>query len=198
MSTFERILAMDCETSGLFMRSRTPSHRINESGQEERYQAVSWGMIVLDLDFNELDRLYVEIAWDGNSLWSSRAEAVHKLSKEYLEKNALSFEEAYTQIGGFIFKWFGGTPIVTLGHNNITFDLDFLRNDFKQLGIDIPFGNRHLDSNTLGFTLFKTHTSDELFRVIGQNDRTDGHNAMDDIERTVRVFQVARALMTTP
>lgn len=195
MSTFERILAMDCETSGLFMRSRTPSHQIKEDGTEERYQAVSWGLIVLDLNFEELDRLYVEVAWDGTSLWSSRAESVHKLSKEYLSKNALSFEDAYTAIGGFIFKWFGGTPIVTLGHNNITFDLDFLRNDFKQLGIDIPFGNRHLDSNTLGFTLFGTHTSDELFKKVGQDDRVGGHNAMDDIERTVQVFRIARGMV---
>lgn len=190
--TFQRILAMDCETSGLFTRHPTPSNRTVD-GVNQRYQAVAWGMIVLDTKFNELDRLYTEIQWDGTALWSAGAEKVHGLSKAYLSENAPTFEEAYAEIGNFILKWFGGTPIVTLGHNNITFDLDFLRNDFEQLGIQLPFGNRHLDSNTLGFTLFDTYTSDQLFTAIGQTDRVGGHNALDDIERTVEVFRVARS-----
>ena len=50
-----------------------------------------------------------------------------------------------------------------------------------------------LDSNTLGFTVFETYTSDQLFEILGQEDR-ESHNALDDIKRTVQAFRVARSL----
>src|SRR5690606_5178943 len=112
----------------------------------------------------------------------------------HLAKNGLPFEDAYVDICNFIFKWFATTPIVTLGHNSITFDMAFLREDCAQVGLNLKFGNRHLDSNTLGVTLFNTYTSDQLFSEMGQEDRGDSHNALDDIKRTIEVFRVARAM----
>lgn len=185
---FNRILAMDSETSGIFF-DENPAR----SG-DERYQCVSWGMQVLDESFMVLDEMYVEIQWDGKSKWSKKAEKVHGLTKEYLAEHGTPFEEAYVQIVNFIFKWFATTPVVTLGHNNITFDLPFLRSDLKELDLKLSFGNRHLDSNTLGVTLFETYTSDQLFDALGQSDRGDNHNALDDIKRTVQAFRVARAM----
>lgn len=188
---FNRILAMDAETSGLFFGTN-PAR--DPTDPTQRYQAVSWGMVVLDGGLNQLDELYVEIQWDGKSKWSKKAEEVHGLSKEYLAENGLPFEEAYTQIINFIFKHWGTTPVVTLGHNSISFDLEVLRSDLQELEIVLKFGNRHLDSNTLGFTLFETYTSDQLFDALGQSDRGDNHNALDDIKRTIQAFRVARAM----
>lgn len=188
---FNRILAMDCESSGIFFK---PNPARDPADPSSRYQCVSWGMMVLDENFNALDELYVEIQWDGKSKWDKKAQAVHGLSKEYLAENGKPFDEAYVEIVNFIFKWFGNTPVVTLGHNSISFDLEFLRSDTKELGLELKFGNRHLDSNTLGVTLFQTYTSDQMFEALGQTDRGDSHNALDDIKRTVEVFRVARAI----
>lgn len=186
---FNRILGMDAETSGIFF-DVNPAR--SSTDPEDRFQCVSWGMVVLDGDFNQLDELYVEIQWDGKSKWDKKAEAVHKLSKEHLQEHGLPFEEAYVAIANFIFKWFANTPVVTLGHNNISFDIPFLRSDMAEVGLTPRFGNRHLDSNTLGVTLFETYTSDQLFEALGQEDRGDSHNALDDIKRTVEVFRAAR------
>lgn len=188
---YNRILAFDCETSGIFF-AENPARDPEDS--TKRYQCVSWGLLILDGQFNQLDELYVEIQWDGKSLWDSKAEAVHKLSKEYLADNALPYEEAYTKILNFLFKWFATTPIVTLGHNSISFDKQFLASDVDELGITLRWGNRHLDSNTLGYTLFETYTSDQLFDALGQTDRGESHNALDDIKRTVDAFRVSRAI----
>lgn len=188
---FSRILAMDSETSGLFFGAN-PAR--DSDDPTVRYQAVSWGMVVLDEDFNQLDELYIEIQWDGKSLWDKKAEAVHKLSKEYLAEHGVPFETAYVTICNFIYKWFLDTPVVTLGHNSISFDMPFLRSECEEIGIDLKFGNRHLDSNTLGYTLFGTYTSDELFAALGQTDRGDTHNALDDIKRTIQAFRVSRAI----
>ncbi len=188
---YNRILAFDAETSGIFF-AKNPAR--DSEDPTKRYQCVSWGLVILDGDFNQLDEMYIEIAWDGKSLWDSKAEAVHKLTKEYLEANGTPFEEAYVKIANFIFRWFGNTPVVTLGHNSISFDQEFLASDMEELGIRLRFGNRHLDSNTLGYTLFNTYTSDQLFDALGQKDRGDTHNALDDIKRTVEAFRVSRAI----
>lgn len=183
---FDRILALDSETSGIFFEANPA--RLGD----ERYQAVSWGMQILNGDFEVLDELYIEIQWDGKSKWSDRAQKVHGLTKEHLAANADTFEDAYVKIVNFIFKWFGTTPVVVLGHN-VAFDLAFLRSDLQELDLKLSFGNRVLDSNTLGFTVFETYTSDQLFEILGQEDR-ESHNALDDIKRTVQAFRVARSL----
>lgn len=188
---FNRILAFDSETSGLFFGTH-PAR--NPEDPTDRYQAVSWGLVVLDGELNQLDEMYIEIQWDGKSRWNKKAEEVHGLSKEYLAENGVPFEEAYVQIVNFLFKHWGTTPIVTLGHNSISFDLEFFRSDLKEIDLTLKFGNRHLDSNTLGFTLFETYTSDQLFEALGQEDRGDNHNALDDIKRTIQAFRVSRAI----
>lgn len=188
---YNRILAYDVETSGIFF-AEDPARDAQDP--TKRYQAVSWGLVILDGDFKQLDELYIEIQWDGKSLWDKKAEAVHKLSKEHLQAYGVPFEEAYEQILNFIFRWFGNTPVVTLGHNSISFDKKFMTSDVRELGIEMRWGNRHLDSNTLGYTLFNTYTSDQLFDALGQSDRGDSHNALDDIKRTVEAFRVSRAI----
>lgn len=188
---FNRILAFDSETSGLHFGTHPARNPLDPT---DRYQCVSWGLVVLDGQLKQLDEMYIEIQWDGKSKWNKKAEEVHGLSKEYLAEHGTPFEEAYIQIVNFLFKHWGTTPIVTLGHNSISFDLEFLRSDLKELDLALKFGNRHLDSNTLGFTLFETYTSDQLFEALGQSDRGDNHNALDDIKRTIQAFRVARAM----
>jgi len=76
---FEKLLAMDCETTGLKYNADDPSGG---------YQAVSWGLIVANaLTLKPIEEMYIEIKWNGMSTWSQEAEQVHGLTKEHLNKN---------------------------------------------------------------------------------------------------------------
>lgn len=186
---FERILAFDTETSGLFIGEKSPV-----SNDGEYYQVVSWGIIVLDAQTLEtIEELYIEQQWDGKSIWSDKAEQVHGLSREYLKVNGVTREDAMTQIASLIFKHWGSTPVVTLGHNSITFDLPFIKHEAELADIDLRFGNRHLDSNTLGFTILNCFNSDDMFTELGFKQRAE-HNALDDIRMTVKAFKISRKL----
>lgn len=188
---FERILAIDTETSGLFMGTDSPAK--NDKG--EYYQVLSWGLMVLDAQtLDTIEELYIEQQWDGVAKWDARAEAVHGLSKEHLAVNGVSREEAQVQIASLILKYWGKTPVVTLGHNSIRFDLPFLEHEAQLAGIDLRFGNRHIDTNTLAFTLFNCFNSDDWFEQLGFKQR-NAHNSLEDIRMTVKGARISRKLL---
>jgi hypothetical protein len=179
---FKYILAADCESSGIASGCDDPSYDPT-TGKE--YQSVSWGFIVLDGDtLKEVDRLYLEIKWNGDAEWDDRAEKVHGLSKEYLEENGISEEEAVAQIANLVIKYWGpDSPVCFLAHN-ANFDLCFLRRLTRRHQIEFKFGNRVIDTNGIAFATFGTYTSDEFFEAAGLPERTI-HNSMEDIEMTV-------------
>ena len=101
---FKHLLALDVETSGLAFKSDDPS--IEPDGKE--YQIVSAGLVVADADtLKPVEKLYVEVKWDGKSIWNDRAQQVHGLSKAYLEENGLTNEDAALAIGNLIIKYWG-------------------------------------------------------------------------------------------
>lgn len=189
---FDYFLAIDCETSGMSFGTDDPS--INtKTGQV--YQSVSWGLVVVDATTLEtVEELYIEIKWDGESEWDKRAEKVHGLSLAYLEENGMTPEEAVVAIAGLILKYWGpDVPVCLAGHNVQTFDMFFLKRLLRSQGIEIKFGNRHIDTNSIGFSVYQTYNSDDLFDVVGCVKR-DKHNALDDARNVVRVIRVTRSL----
>ena len=79
---FEKLLAMDCETTGLAINKDDPSY--NPDTKEE-YQAVSWGLVVADAaTLKPIEKMYIEIQWNGTSVWDNRAQKIHGLSREHL------------------------------------------------------------------------------------------------------------------
>lgn len=187
---FKYILAMDCETTGLGFGSDDPSQDV-----DGYYQPISWGIAVLNADtLDEIERLYVEIKWDGVALFDEKTIKVHGLSKERLEANGVSEEEACVQIGTLIMKYWETTPVVTLGHNVVSFDLPFLKAMMRRHGIELSFGNRHIDTNGAGFIALGSYTSDELFNIVGLEDRKE-HNALEDILMTVEAARSIRLLV---
>lgn len=189
---FDYFLAIDCETSGMSFGTDDPS--INtKTGQV--YQSVSWGLVVVDATtLKTVEELYIEIKWDGESEWDKRAEKVHGLSLAYLEENGMTSEEAVVAIAGLILKYWGpDVPVCLAGHNVQTFDMFFLKRLLRSQGIEIKFGNRHIDTNSIGFGVYQTYNSDDLFDVVGCAKR-DKHNALDDARNVVRVIRVTRSL----
>lgn len=188
---FEKFLVMDCETSGLAINSDDPSYN-SETGEE--FQSVSWGMIVVGTDkLNVIEDLYVEIKWNGSAEWNMKAQAVHGLTKEHLAENGLEEHEAVEAIGNLLIKHWPGTSIRTAGHNVATFDLWFLKRLMRRQGIELPFGNRHIDTSTVGFVNYNAFTSDELFTLIGFDER-GSHNALDDAYMSLGAIQQTRQL----
>lgn len=189
---FEKVLALDCETSGLAYNSDDPSIDV-ETGK--MFQSVSWGFIVADAQtLKPIEKMYLEIQWDGKSEWSSGAEKVHGLSKKHLKKNGFTEEEAVEAIGTLILKhWGPNVSIRLLGHNVLSFDIWFLKRLMRKHGIELKFGARHIDTNTVGFVNWETFTSDQLFEAIGMPER-ESHNALDDAMMSLESARITRVI----
>lgn len=189
---FNKILAMDCETSGLDFNSTDPSNG---------YQSVSWGLVVADAStLKILDELYVEIKWDGKSKWEPRAEAVHGLSKEYLAKNGLDKDEAAAKIAEFVFKYWppdastsANRNVRCAGHNVATFDIWFMRQLLEPYEVMFQTGNRFIDTSSVGWVMLNTFNSDDLFEQLGLPKREE-HNALDDAKSVVHVLKKLKTL----
>jgi DNA polymerase III epsilon subunit-like protein len=191
---FEFLLAIDCETTGLNFTTDDAS---------VGHQAVSWGVIVADAKtLKPIDELYVEIKWNEqsratkaeNPKFGLDAEKVHGLTFDYLEQNGIDESEAVLLIGSLIMKYWGPTvSIRTLGHNVHLFDLPFLRAMFRRHDIELSFGNRHYDTNSIGFVAFDTFNSDDLFEKVGFDTRGT-HNALDDARMALESARRIRVL----
>ena len=192
---FEKFLALDCETTGLAYNSDDPSY---DPKTGKLYQAISWGFIVADaVTLKPIETLYLEIKWDGESEWNMGAQKVHGLSKEHLEKNGLTEEEAVVQIGSLILKhWGPDVSIRTLGHNHVSFDLWFLKRLMRKYGVELKFGNRHIDMSSIGFVNWNTFTSDQLFEAVGFDGR-GAHNALDDASLSLEAARRTRLIFQT-
>lgn len=182
-------LVLDCETSGICFGTTNPAHN-PETG--ERYQIVSIGMIVVEVaTFTPVRELYLEVQWDGKSGWSSKAEAVHGLSKQYLEENGVTPEEAVTEILEILLDYWGPTGTISLaGHNVASFDLFFLDQLLRDFDVSVTFGSRHVDTYSIGITVYGAYDSNELFELVGVN--RDLHNALEDARACVKVLQTTR------
>lgn len=190
----EKILIADSETTGMAYGSDDPSR---DPVTGKTYQAVAWGFIVADAATLEpIEKLYVEIKWNGESEWDPRAQAVHGLSLEYLEQNGLTEEDAVVAIASLILKYWGPeSPVHLGGHNVATFDLPFLRRLLRKFGIEIKFGHKYVDSNSVGLVTFGTHNSDDLFEAVGCPTRDPNkHNALTDAEHTLTALRTIKQL----
>lgn len=198
--SFDFLLAMDCETTGLCMNQDSP---VENPKTGERHQTVSWGLIVADAaTLKPIEKKYIEIKWNNKSIkqraangkWGTHAEKIHGLSKEYLDENGVTEEEAVADIGSMVLKYWGPTvSIRTLGHNVHTFDLLFFRDLFRRHEIELTFGSRHYDTNSIGFATFGTFNSDDLFEQAGFEKRAE-HNALTDAEMALETTRRVRKI----
>lgn len=188
---FGKILVMDSETSGL---------NVNHDDPSVGYQAVSWGLIVVDANTMKiLDELYIEIKWNGEAKWDKKAENIHGLTKEYLEVNGLTEEEAVVEIANFVYKHWppdsefsSQRSIRCAGHNVSTFDVFFMRQLFRKFELEFRTGNRFIDTSTLGWAVFDCFNSDDAFEMIGVVRKE--HNALEDARASYQLIKTVRTL----
>lgn len=191
---FQYLLAMDCETSGMFFNHDDPSI---DPTTGKTFQSVSWGLVVADaITLQPIEKLYLEIKWNGESEWSERAQAIHGLTLEHLERHGLTEEEAVIEIGQLLLKYWGPDGnIRCLGHNVATFDLWFLKRLMRKFEIELKFGSRHIDTSSIAFGTIGAYNSDDLFSTLGFGERDPAkHNALDDALLALRSVKVIRTL----
>lgn len=189
---FDFVLALDIESSGMAFNSDDPSV---DSNTGATYQPVSVGLIVADANTLEpVKELYVEIKHEKPYTWDDRAERVHGLSREYLDKHGMSMEDAVVEICNLIVEYWGpDNSIRLLGHNVATFDLWFLRRLMRTQDIELKFGSRHIDTSSVGFVVFSTYNSDDLFETVGIPPRDPSkHNALDDARYALKSMKIVR------
>ena len=190
------LLGADVETSGLAFNQPDPSF---DPVTGETFQIVSIGLVVTDFaTLKEIETLYLEIKWNGESTWSQKAQDVHGLSLAYLEANGIEEEEAAVQIAQLILKYWGpNSPVSLLGHNVATFDKPFIDRLLKKFGINVRYGSKHIDTNSVGAIVFGTHNSDDLFETVGLPPRDPSkHNALIDAQNAVAACRSVRQLST--
>lgn len=191
---FEKVLAVDVETSGMAYSVDDPSYNPKTG---DTYQVVSIGLVVANVNtFKPIEELYLEIKWDGESTWDKEAENVHGLSKSYLEKHGVDRATAVEEIGNLVLKYWGpDVPLCLLGHNVATFDLWFFKRLMRSEGLHLRFGNRYVDSSSCGLATFGTFNSDDLFKTAGLGVRNPSkHNALDDAKMALASVRLIREL----
>lgn len=188
---FKYVLAMDCETGGVALGCDDPSY---DPDTKKMYPSISWGIVILDgATLKEVDHLYLEIKPSDDYTWDAGTEKVHGLTYDYLKKNGLEEEEAVMKIASLIIKYWGPDSFITVLGHNVMFDMWFLKRLMRRHDIHLSFSNRIIDTNSLGYVLLETYTSDELFDKIGLPER-ENHNALEDIRHTVKVAKHVRKI----
>ncbi len=195
---FNKVLALDCETSGLNFNAFGP-------GVSDGYQSVSWGFVIADAQtLKPLDELYLEIKYDGTSKWNDVAAKIHGLTKDYLSVNGMSNEQAVEEIVNFVLNHWDPEAdtssernIRCLGQNVATFDIWFLIKLFEDAGATelrkaiFPTGNRFIDTSTVGY-LLGCFNSDDLFEMVGVN--RGAHNALEDAHASLTAVRKAKKM----
>lgn len=179
------IIGIDVETTGFdYSEDITKNHQI-----------VSIGLLALTSDFRVIDKFYREIKWNGTSHWSPQAEKIHGLTKDYLENNGISEEDAVADILEFLINNLEdiNKPILFLGHNVRNFDIPFFKKLTSKFDVNLKIAHRAVDSFTLGYTLFGTNDSNELFSLFGY-ERTTNHNALEDVLITANICRKIKKL----
>ena len=196
---FKYALAVDFETTGVCMGQLNP---VANTATGERHQAVSAGILVVDMDSLEIvDERYLEIKWNEeskrqlveNPSFGKFAEKIHGLTIDHLEDNGIDEEEAVEEIANLVVEYWGlNTPISMMGHN-VYFDRDFLHDMFSRHKLPFRFSQRNIDSFSIGIVNWRAFCSDELFDTVVGTKRTE-HNALEDIKLTLEAIKTTRFL----
>jgi DNA polymerase III epsilon subunit-like protein len=179
MHRFKNIVSIDCETSGYNKKAIVSPY---EGDIATGYQAVSWGLVISTPDtFKPIDQLYVEVKWNGKAKWSPKAEQVHGLSKEYLEENGVTEEEAAVDILEFLMKNLDiSEPIYFLGQNAPSFDVIFFKDLLRRYDVkNIIVSSRCFDTFALSAGTIQKYKSDSMFKKVGLKERKK-HNSLED------------------
>jgi DNA polymerase III epsilon subunit-like protein len=183
-------LCFDTETSG---SSWGP---FAQSAKE--YQCLSIGLIIFDFETLDIvDKIYLEFKYNPKYKWSPEAEAIHGLSKDYLNENGLDLSDGIEVIANFLLPYFGLEGEIICMGINVNFDIEFLGQLLSDNGINFNISHRQIDLVGVGGVCFNKIKSDHIFEYLDLPARKT-HNALEDAlftleaaKRTRLIFQSA-------
>lgn len=177
-------VAIDFETSGYSLPNYAAEH-----------QGLSFGVIVFDMKTLEpVESDYVEIKYDPKYKWSVEAERIHGLTKDYLEKNGVTLQEAAVKLFSLIHQYCGSSPIYLLGHR-VQFDKAFFNQLADEIGIEAKVEPLALDTSAFGLILLEESRSEPLFQLCG-NEKRELHNSLEDITFTLNSLRQMKQWFT--
>lgn len=168
-------LAIDWETSGYSVPEYAKHH-----------QGISFGAIIFDVQSLEpVESLYLEIQFNEKKYkWEAGAEKVHGLSREHLQKNGVSQEEAAVQFCNLVIKYIAvGDDVMLLGHR-VHFDRAFTEQLTRSIDVDLSYHPNTIDSCSMGIALMEIAKSEDVFQMMGMPPRQE-HNSLEDIMYTL-------------
>ena len=162
------IVAWDVETTGL-----SPQHD----------HIIQLAMIKFDSEFNILDKLNYIIKPIGEFIIDERATAVHGYTKEYILENGVYLSSVSDQILNFV------KDCDYLTYNGNTFDIQFIINDLKSIGVEFPMENKiFYDSYAIECRLNPRNLSGIYKKYTGK-DLIGAHDAFADVGATIEIFK---------
>lgn len=167
-----------------------------DSGEShKRYQGISYGAIIYSTEtFEVVEKLYREIKFDDTKyIWTDGAEKIHGLSRDYLERNGVTREEALVDLLDLIERYIGsGNKIQLCGHN-VSFDLAFTNQIANDFGVQLEWHHVQIETSQLAFVAIGKYKSNDVFPFFCGETRTL-HNALDDAEQCLSVVRGVRAM----
>jgi len=166
-------LAIDWETSGYSVPNYAAKH-----------QGISFGAIIFDVkSLTPVEELYCEIKFDSKYNWEAGAEKIHGISREHLEKNGITQEEAAFKLVDLISRYMGTDEIMLLGHR-VHFDKAFTNQLADAAGLELNYHPTVIDSCSIATVLMELTYSEDIFSTLGMPARGK-HNALEDIRYTL-------------
>jgi DNA polymerase III epsilon subunit-like protein len=182
------ILIADAETSGSTFLSYEETF--------QRYQAIAFGFIVATSDtFEEVASLQFKVKFDPRYEWSMEAQKIHGITREVLEAEGLSPEDAAVEVAEFILEHFGTGKVMFANHNPY-FDIEAMRQLLEKFGVMPDLHHVVLDTSGLGFVAMGKYKSNDVFEFFN-GERPPVHDALGDARMALGVLRGIREIVNS-
>ena len=107
---------------------------------------------------------------------------IHGITKDFLDLNGVSLRTIYPEIVDIL----GDCDVLT--YNGNSFDIKFLYNDLKEIGLSIDWNRKFYDSYTIECSRNSRKLTDVYRKYVG-HDFEGAHDALCDVHATIEVFK---------
>lgn len=133
------------------------------------------------MEIIESKKWYVKPA--HNYTISPQAQAVHGLTKEFIEANGVYFKELAPEF----FKMIEDADLLT--YNGNTFDIKFLNEECKRWGLPLPIVGKNFYDAFAMECRFHPRNLSAVYKSYTGVDLEDAHDALADVNATIEVFK---------
>jgi DNA polymerase-3 subunit epsilon len=133
------------------------------------------------MEIVESKKWYVKPA--HNYTISPQAQAVHGLTKEFIDANGVYFKELAPEF----FKMIEDADLLT--YNGNTFDIKFLNEECKRWGLPLPIVGKNFYDAFAMECRFHPRNLSAVYKTYTGKDLEGAHDALADVHATIDVFR---------